>query len=206
MALPSAYLTSTKNTPPILDAIKKAQAPPTFTQRFLVSIGFTSTGIGVLKALGFLDASGKPTPRYHAYLDTSRSGQVLARAIQDAYSDLFDIDRNANALPLADIRNKLKTLSQGEHSPTVIEKMAATFNALVKIADFSAQDPGDRKDLADDEESGDEGERDGENGKQERKALRIDGLVYSIQIILPESRDQAVYDVLFKSMKEHLFE
>ena len=29
-------------------------------------------------------------------------------------------------------------------------------------------------------------------------------LCYTIQLILPESRDQAVYDVLFRSLKEHL--
>jgi len=30
-------------------------------------------------------------------------------------------------------------------------------------------------------------------------------LHYNIQIHLPESRDQAVYDALFKSLKKHLF-
>jgi hypothetical protein len=30
-------------------------------------------------------------------------------------------------------------------------------------------------------------------------------LHYNIQIHLPESRDQAVYDAIFKSLKKHLF-
>jgi hypothetical protein len=34
--------------------------------------------------------------------------------------------------------------------------------------------------------------------------VKIDGLVYNIQIVLPESRDQAVYDALFRSLREHL--
>ena len=35
MALPTAYLTSTKNLEAILNAIKTAQAPGKFTQKFL---------------------------------------------------------------------------------------------------------------------------------------------------------------------------
>jgi len=62
MALPKAYLTSTKNLPGILAAIQGAQAPDAFTQRFLESLGFKSNQdrlvISVLKGLGFLDSAG----------------------------------------------------------------------------------------------------------------------------------------------------
>jgi hypothetical protein len=34
--------------------------------------------------------------------------------------------------------------------------------------------------------------------------LPIAGLVYTINLQLPESRDQAVYDALFKSLRAHL--
>lgn len=33
----------------------------------------------------------------------------------------------------------------------------------------------------------------------------LGGLVYNIQIQLPESRDPVVYDALFRSLKAHLF-
>lgn len=35
---------------------------------------------------------------------------------------------------------------------------------------------------------------------------RLGGLAYNINIHLPESRDQAVYDALFKSLREHLLD
>ena len=58
MALPKSYLTSIKNLSAILNAIKTAQAPPKFTQKFLESLGFKTTAdrliIGVLKSLRFL--------------------------------------------------------------------------------------------------------------------------------------------------------
>jgi hypothetical protein len=35
-------------------------------------------------------------------------------------------------------------------------------------------------------------------------SLSIDSMQYHINIVLPESRDQGVYDAIFKSLKEHL--
>src|SRR4051794_17261240 len=107
MALPSAYLTSTKNLPGILAAIQGAQAPPRFTQKFLESLGFTATAdrlvIAVLKAVGLLAETGEPTPRYHEFLDRTRSKAVLAEGVRSAYSDLFQINVNAHAMPRADV-------------------------------------------------------------------------------------------------------
>jgi hypothetical protein len=43
-----------------------------------------------------------------------------------------------------------------------------------------------------------------ESGRENLPPTRI-GLHYDIQLILPESRDQAVYDALFASLRRHLF-
>jgi len=105
----------------------------------------------------------------------------------------------------ADIKNKMKTLSQGQYSDSVLDKMAATFRALVEQADFAAAG----RDAIDDESDG-EGEQDhgsqseGFTGNNGGGALGIKGLVYSINIHLPESRDPAVYDALFRSLRQHL--
>jgi hypothetical protein len=43
-----------------------------------------------------------------------------------------------------------------------------------------------------------------ENLDPPARGLSIGGLVYNIQLILPESRDPKVYDALFESLKGHL--
>jgi hypothetical protein len=206
MALPSAYLTSTKNTAAILEAIKDAQAPKRFTTRWLEGLGFPSSAdrlmINVLKALGFLNDTGEPVQRYHEYLDKSQSKQVLARGIRDAYSDLFEINKNAHAMSAADLKNKMKTLSQGQHSDAVIQKMATTFKTLAGLADFSKESAGDGQAPPEDEEPSEE-QPETDNGAQP-PGLSLNGLVYNINIVLPESREPAVYDALFRSLKEHL--
>lgn len=204
MALPTSYLTTVKNLNGILSAIQSAQAPDKFTHAFLSSLEFKSSSdrliIGVLKSLGFLDDGGRPTDRYFSYLDQTQSESVLAEGLREAYADLFQVNINANKMSKADLINKFKTLSQGKISDSVLDKMAMTFSNLVKYADFET--------VADDETT--------ENGKDDvAKPPSIDrrgdsaikslgGLVYNIQLVLPESRDPKVYDAFFEALRKHL--
>lgn len=217
MAVPTTYLTSTKNLPSILDAIRKAQAPKTFSVRFLQGLGFKSSSdrlvIGVLKSLGFLDQGGRPTDRYFRFLDESQSKRVLAEGIRDAYGDLFELNKDAHEMTRSDLKNKLKTLSQGQYSDAVLDKMAATFRALSDLGDFTAAPSGVRQAeprgsvMAEAEDAGqaaDEVHVSRLPGEMS-PLLPIQGLVYNIELHLPESRDPAVYDALFRSLREHLF-
>lgn len=206
MALPTSYLTSVKNLPDIFAAMQGAQAPDKFTQSFLESLEFKSTSdrliIGMLKALGFLDDAGKPKDRYFRFLDQTQGAKVVAEAVKDAYQDLFKVNVKANEMTKSDVINKLKTLGQGQIGDSVLDKMAMTFTALVKLGDFQstsvpapAPNP---QDVRNNEEHGDK------KPPVEHGPLKLGGLVYNIQIVLPESRDPAVYDALFQSLRRHL--
>ena len=205
MALPKSYLTSTKNLAAILDAIKGAQAPEKFTIRFLESLEFKSNPdrliLGVLKSIGFLGEDGKPTERYFRFLDQTQSEIVLAEGIREAYADLFQVNNTANKLRKTEVIGKFKTLSQGQYSDSVLDKMALTFAELSKLADFESKAAFEQKDKPKEEEP--PGEKEQNILKPDRK-LSLGGLHYNIQIILPESRDPKVYDALFRSLKEHL--
>jgi hypothetical protein len=209
LSLPTAYLTSVKNLEAILNAIRGAQAPERFTYSFLESLEFKSSSdrliISVLKSLGFLDGDGRPQERYFQYLDQTQSETIMAEAIREAYADLFQINTKANELPRNDLKNKLKTLTQGAVKESVLEKMAMTFVALVKQADFSSS-PHVRPVLVDGPVAGSgtiEPSPSGQVPSNETKPF-FGGLHYNIQIILPATRDTKIYDAIFKSMKEHL--
>jgi hypothetical protein len=231
MALPTAYLTTVKNLDGVLAAIQNAKAPAKFTQQFLRGLGYSSSSdrlmINVLKALGFLSADGVPTQRYFEYLDQSQSARIMAEAVTEAYGDLFEVDTNAQKLSRAELKNKMRTLSQGQLTDAVLDKMAMTFTALVKQGDFDSRRRGasgtptrpDPSEQVGDGPKGSQEEGDGDGagrsggsisehlGEDEGAGpgrLVIDGLVYNIQIQLPESRDPKVYDALFHSLKKHL--
>jgi hypothetical protein len=205
MALPTSYLTTVKNLDAILTAIQGAQAPEKFTQAFLESLEFKSTNdrliIGVLKSLGFIDDSGRPKDRYFRFLDQTQSAKVLAEGIRDAYQDLFRINTKAHELTKQEAINKFKTLGQGQISDAVLDKMAMTFTALVKQADF--QSPPTSTALQQPPETARPEEALEKPGAM-HAGVKLGGLVYNIQIVLPESRDAAVYDALFASLRRHL--
>ena len=210
MAIPSAYLTSAKNLDSILTAMQQAKAPERFTQRFLESLGFKSTSdrlvIGVLKSIGFLDDQGKPTELYFNFLDQTQSKVVLAEAIREAYADLFEVNKEAQKLDANDVKNKLKTLSQGQYSDSVITKMASTFAALSKLADFKTRAPTQPVATPEPEKPRLASEVPDIKQVEDTSGSKTNwgGLHYNIQIILPESRDPKVYDALFRSLREHL--
>jgi hypothetical protein len=214
MALISAYLTTTKNLEAILEAIRNAQAPEKFASRFLVELGFESTNdrlmVGVLKGLGFLDESGEPTERYFAFLDDTQSDRVLAEAIREAYGDLFRVNSKAHEMDQKEVKQKIKTLTRGTKSKTVLDKMAMTFVSLCDFANFEA--PPAAKKLKQPEKKRDEKKEDLQKGPVSEKVSpevptpgkRMFDLAYNIHIELPATRDRAVYDAIFRSLKEHI--
>jgi len=208
MALADAYLTQVKNLPQIFQAIRQAQPPERFTYKFLDGLDFKSTNdrpiIGVLKALGFVDESGVPKQPYFDYMDDERHKTVLADGIRRAYADLFKLNNKADEKDAAWVKNKLKILAQGAKSDVVLGRMAATFVALCKEADFSAPAiaPKETKvEVPNDSPvtmppNPDQSQA---HSKQHRFAL-----AYNIHIELPAVRDQTVYDAIFKSLRENL--
>ena len=212
MPLPSAYLVTTKNLESFFNSLITAKAPDVFTQKFLENLEFKSTNdrlyITLLKSLAFLDANGTPTARYFKFLDQSQSKRVLAEAIQEAYSDLFAINVKANELSSGEVKNKLRTLTQGKNSDNVLNLMANTFRALADYAEWvpegqkkTPKKEGDAKKVEPPQLVIEANSKDDDGGDVASK-LQNTQLHYNIQIHLPESRDQAVYDAIFKSLKE----
>lgn len=218
MAMQPVYLVSIKNLAKFLEALRHAQAPEKVALRFIEELGFTSTNdrlfIPLLKAMKFLDEAGKPTARYHSFLDDTQWKQVLAEGIRDAYSDLFRVNRNANALPRDQLSGKIKSLAEGKLSPAVLGNVTRTFVELVKLADFSGTPPREEQVQEQTEEQRAGGAEtmtafsDKTRDEAEESGGRMIGggptLVYRIEIVLPAVRDQAIYDAIFRSAKEHL--
>lgn len=214
MSLPSSYLMNFGKVNDYFDAILNAEPPDRFTYKFLENLGFSSSNdrllIGVLKEIGFLDQDGVPQDRYYRFLDRDESARVLAEGLKDSYSDLFAVNTAAHELSAAEAENKLRTLYAGNKTDLIIKRVAKTLEALAEIADFSEPTIPKSSTKSPKPDSGA-----GENPKVEetktdakppnaRPRISVEGLQYHINLILPESRDQAVYDALFRSLREHL--
>jgi hypothetical protein len=210
MALPEQYLLTTKNVDAFFNSLLNAQAPTKFTNKFLEQLEFKSTNdrlfLGVLKFLGFIDSNGIPQERYFKFLDQTQSKQVLAEAIKETYADLLTVNVKANEMAANDVKNKLKTLTQGSKSDTVLQCMANTFTSLCKYADFSKSSNKDLLPAKHQEPAAEEIPHANEHKMTHElinKKITTE-MHYNIQIHLPETRDMTVYDAIFKSLKEHL--
>ena len=216
MALPDSYTLKPNAVPAYFDAILDAQPPERFSVKFLENLGFTSTNdrlfIGILKDLGFLNRDGAPQPRYFEFMDRSRSKQILAEGIREAFMELFAINTRANEMSVKEITNKLRTLYAGKKTHLVISNIAKTFRALCDYADFATPLP-PREPASPEKPAESEAAAQGDQkvstvtGDKTGAALgriAVSGLQYHINIVLPDTRDQAVYDAIFKSLREHL--
>lgn len=215
MALPDSYTLKPGAIPDYLESMLNAEAPERFTTRFMEGLDFKSTNdrlfINVLKDLGFIDTDGVPKDRYFEFLDRTQSARIVAEGIREAFSDLFAVNKNAHLLAPEDVKNKLRTLYKGAKKDNVISRIASTFAALCEYADFDAQPSLGKQSAAEPKSSDRNGGRsemeaagNDEQPRRENRALELGALQYHINIVLPDSRDQAVYDAIFKSLRDHL--
>ena len=138
-------------------------------------------------------------------MDRSRSRIILAEAIRELFSDLFAVNTKANELPPDDVKNKLRTLYAGKKTDLVIERIARTFAGLCEYADFSTPPAHAEKKTEEQAKKKEEPEHKKERGIQTLGGtVSLDSLQYHMNIVLPETRDQAVYDAIFRSLREHL--
>ena len=216
MNLAESYTLKPSAIPAYFDAMLDAKPPERFSVKFLENLGFTSTNdrlfIGILKDLGFLNRDGAPQPRYFEFLDRSISKQTVAAGIRDSFAELFTINTRANELGVEEVKNKLRTLFAGRKTPLVIGNIAKTFKALCDYADFSVSAPSNAAPQA----RNDAGSPEAEVPAPEAPTavvtkpnppsgkIMVSGLQYHINIVLPDTRDQAVYDAIFRSLREHL--
>jgi hypothetical protein len=162
--LTDRYLQSAKNVPQVFDQMIKGTAPQVFNSEYLSSVGFASSNDRafppLLKALGFLDDSGRPTPRYHAYrAGGDEAKAVLGEALLETYDELFHVNANPTEKDRPAIEGKFKST----HNATdrVAEQQAITFFALLKLADIEAArrrkgalPPQLKKEIIDDDDRG----------------------------------------------------
>jgi hypothetical protein len=121
----------------LLTKLREVGVPPKATIQWLKSLGFTSsndaTMLGVLKAIGFVDATGIPTPKWSSYRGAHHR-KVLGAAVREGYAELFAVYPDAQARSQTDLEHVFSTSSTG--GKQVISKLVSTFKALAELAEF----------------------------------------------------------------------
>lgn len=191
----------------LFDKMRDTGVPAKATIAWLESINFKSsndrTMIRVVKFLGLATKDGTPTDTWNEYRAEDHQA-VMRRAIQSAYTNLFDLYPQAQSCSSEDLRSFFKS-GNAKGSKQVIDLTVNTFKALCSMADFSNADEG--ADVPIDTPTAQQPSPPAnEIAATLGNAATALTVNINVQLTLPEAKDTATYDAIFKSMRKHLLQ
>lgn len=200
----ATYTTVPGKIPALMAKIKDVGVPSKVTINYLKTIGFTSSNdaslIGVLRLIGFIDASGTTTSRWQAYRGP-KGKTALGEAIKEGYSELYSVYPDAHARSNTELEQVFSMSSKA--GKQTISKIVSTFKNLASQADFGNSPSGEEvhvettplhKPVA----GGQTGQATG--GGVMTPSLHIDMQIH----IAPEASSDQI-DQIFASMAKHLY-
>lgn len=204
------YIVSNNKIEPILAKIRSAARPDRVTAQLLKKWGFTASNdramLRVLKVLGFLTENGAPTEHYDHLRDQNNWRHVLGERIRDAYSELYSIDEKIHGAPENEIKGAISRVTGKDE--TLVNRYFTTFKTLAGLAKFDGTPATkERPKVATEPEESrpSEGAKSSPAGASAPPPPTFSpAFHYNIQIHLPATTDVAVYNAIFKTLKEHL--
>jgi len=193
----------------LFSGIAAAKVPESFTQTYLAqTLGLKNSTdrplIPLMRGLGFIDASGRPTTEYRQLKNPTAAKAAIAAGIRKAYAPLFAANESANSLPMEQLRGLIAQVAGTDEEMT--KRIAYSFSALAKLGDFSSQLPPDARQTSRQEkvveEEDDTTEMPGKKvQKQDGKGLRPE-FHYNLQIHLPANGTEETYLNIFNALRK----
>jgi hypothetical protein len=192
----------------ILNKMKEAQTPDRFTQDFLsTKLGFpggtAKPFISLAKRIGFLESDGRPTDLYKSFRNASQSKAAMAAALRKGYAQIYERNEYAHDLDKKKLDGLVVELTGLEQGHATVRAIVGTFEALKGFADFNKPDLKPSEDLKDRLERKPTISSKPELSDDTNEDLRIN-LAYTINLVLPKTDDVAVFNAIFKSLRENL--
>lgn len=200
MAADLPYMPAVGNVPAILEKMRGAGTPPKFTLEFLKSsLGFNSSQDRsfpkLLKQLRFISADGVPQDRYNEFKSVSSGGRALADGLREGWAEIFLADESAQNRSVGELTDLFKTVTG--QSEAVAKKMASTFSALSRGADWSNSTTSSTGGLPGVPDA------DVETGESPLARGGL-SLHHDIHLHLPPTSDVGVYRAIFRALREEL--
>ena len=186
-----------------LNKIKVAATPERFTQDFLstklaLKGGTPKPVIPFLKRMGFLGSDGVPTDLYKRFRNSPYSGGAAAEALKVGYQALYQINEYAHDLSDEDLEGAVVQVTGLGPGSGTVKAIMGSFKALKEFARFDREAK-----EASAEQAGEEVHIEEPVGEPTKRAHKL-GLSYTINLNLPATSDIAVFNAIFKSLREHL--
>lgn len=210
MAANLPYMVSSGTLTKILNKICDASIPENFNGDFLgTKLGFPGGNqkafIPWAKKCKLLAEDGTPTQLYKDFRNPTYRGVSMATALKKGYEELYVRNEYAHDLSKPDFVKLVTDATGLAHDNQTVKAIVNSFFNAKEFADFDATTtPKDEtsKDTEKHEKS------DADNTESHSKPLKrkqIDlGISYTINLVLPKTDDPAVFNAIFKSLKDNL--
>lgn len=211
MATNLPYMVSTGTLTKILNKICDASIPENFNGDFLgTKLGFPGGNqkafIPWAKKCKLLGDDGVPTQLYKDFRNPTYRGVSMASALKKGYEEIYLRNEYAHDLSKPDFAKLVTDTTGLAHDNVVVKSIVNTFINAKEFADFESNEKKEynvtqieniketRSDINDNEP----------NQKITRKRQIDLGINYTINLVLPKTDDPAIYNAIFKSLKENL--
>lgn len=201
------YVTATGNVEKALMGIKAAATPAKVTQDFVKTILKVPGGSGdqmtsYLKKIGFVNADSTPSDIYTRFRNSATAGAAAAAALRHGYAPLFKRNEFWHALGDHEIRGLvLEETGLANDSPTV----TMILNSMKGVKKFATFEP----EVVSPEKP--------DHPEQSHIQIPVPpvppqlpsqslglNIGYTINLNLPATSDIAVFNAIFKSLKDNL--
>jgi Family of unknown function (DUF5343) len=202
------YITAPGNIEKALRGIKTAATPERVSQDFVKTILQIPGGSGnqvtaFLKKIGLANADNTPSETYKQFRNPVNGGIAIAGALKVGYAPLYKRNEFMHQLSDAKLRGLIiEETGQGEDS-NVVNLVLACINAMKKFANWEQQP------IENPEQSAavviPRVETNGSDSPPISSPQKLGlNLSYTINLNLPATSDIAVFNAIFKSLKENL--
>jgi hypothetical protein len=186
----------------VLNKIRDAQTPDRFTQDFLkTKLGFKGGNeaqfIPFAKKLGLLNSDGTPSDLYRKFRNKPTSGPAIAQALKQGYHEVFQRNEYANNLGKDEFKGLVVEITGMESSDRIVQLICQTFDAMKQLADF--EKPLQQEGIPT-QPPANPPVKDNSDNQQDFDL----NLSYTINLVLPKTDDPAVFNAIFRSLKENL--
>jgi hypothetical protein len=202
------YMTTPGTIKTAFDRLRNAATPervnPDFVSTVLQIKGGTGSAVPpFLKKIGLVASDGAPTDLYRRFRNQTTGGAAIASAIKHGYQALGNVNEYFYRLDDKGLLSLIVQVTGAEPNSSSAKQILYTLKALKEYADFDALEaareggsmppqlelPPPRLDISD------------EHRGTNKLGLN---LAYTINLNLPATSDQAVFNAIFRSLKEHL--
>lgn len=201
------YITAPGNIEKALKGIRAASTPERVSQDFVKTILKISGGSGsqvtsFLKKIGFADSDGTPTSIYKKFRNSATSGTAGFEALKIGYAPLYKRNEYMHQLSDDELKGLVIEETGSAEDSNVPQLVVAAITALKGFADFEAEEPSDqtveRLTLQ-------VPETNSQLPPQQHQDSGVGlNLSYTINLNLPATSDIAVFNAIFKSLRENL--